>query len=135
MKYLIKFKGQTALITACLLGCSIPRPTVTPAEAYLSPEALRSPEQAVSRSTLYAKKMRIDLSGNGLPVVEHYANAYPTFLDSDDATSYKTRLRSKLRGRDYWVVHYSPRHLQLGGDQVFFLEASTGALLAHYAGR
>jgi hypothetical protein len=104
-------------------------------EIKLPSQLIESAEDAARRAALYAEKLHINLSDKGSPVIVRHRSPNNDVLGGDDDSGYKNRLRMRLDGKDYWVVHYKPKQLQLGGDQVFFIESSTGMLLGHYAGR
>jgi hypothetical protein len=123
------------LAFSLLASCRTESPRLKVTAINLPPQIVQSSDEAAARAASYAEKMHLNLSDKESPVVERHRTPNTDVLSGDDASGYKAQLRAKLVGKDYWAVHYKPRQLQLGGDQVFFVEASTGALLGHYAGR
>jgi hypothetical protein len=118
-----------------MAGCRTETPLSKATEIKLEPQLIKSPDDAATRAALYAEKLHINLSDKESPIINHHRSPDADVLSGDDASGYKAQLRAKLVGKDYWAVHYKPKQLQLGGDQIFFIESSTGMLLGHYAGR
>jgi hypothetical protein len=123
-----------ALWCCFLPACRTQTPPVKETEFIHPQKYVGSIDEAVSCAEWYAKKMNINIHNKEIPVVERHHGPNADIL-SGGASDYITRLRTKLIGKDYWVVHYLPKSIQLGGDRAFFIEVSTALLLGHYAGR
>jgi hypothetical protein len=118
-----------------IASCSTPPLLTTSKEITLPPQTIETWQEAVRRAEEFAKRMEVNLDEKTGPTVERRNSSKPSISERIGESDYAKSIEAKLTGRSYWEVHYSPKQLQLGGDEIFFIEASTGALLTQYRGR
>jgi hypothetical protein len=99
------------------------------------PRTITSAPVAVEQAKYYADQLKMPISQKRLQEVARFGTSDVKLLSGEDPSGYKAGLRAKLDSKDYWMVHFAPSNLQLGGDCAFFIDAGTGALLGVYAGR